>query len=72
MAFWESDQPIVPEKWGNARGEKELADEPWGQGHIHHTKRRVKDGNKTGPITYPENNREVLLKSRENLSRPVL
>jgi len=70
MALWESDQPIVPEKRGNARGGKELADEPLGQGYIHRTKRRVKDGNKTGPITYPENHREVLLKSqmRENLT----
>jgi len=69
-ALWESDQLIVPEKRGNARGGKGLADEPLGQGHIHRTKRRVKDGNKTGPITYPESHREVLLKSRmrENLT----
>ena len=67
--LWESDQFIVPEKRGNARGGKGLAVEPLGQGHIHRTKRRVKDGNKTGHITYPENDREVLLKSRmrENL-----
>ena len=67
--LWESDQFIVPEKRGNARGGKGLAVEPLGQGHIHRTKRRVKDGNKTGLITYPENGREVLLKSwmRENL-----
>jgi hypothetical protein len=40
-----------------------------GQGHIHRTKRQIKDGNKTGLITYPLNNRAVLLKSRmwENL-----
>jgi hypothetical protein len=40
-----------------------------GQGHIHRTKRRVKDGNKTGLITYPKSDRVVLLKSRmrENL-----
>ena len=68
-ALWESDQPIVPKKRGNARGGKGLAVEPLGQGYIHRTKRRVKDGNKTGPITYPENGGEVLLKSRmrENL-----
>ena len=67
--LWESDQFIVPLKRGNARGGKGLAVEPLGQGHIHRTKRRVKDGNKTGLITYPENDREVLLKSRmrENL-----
>jgi len=47
---------------GEARG-KGLAVEPLGQGHIHRTKRRVKDGNKTGHITYPENDRGVLLKS---------
>jgi hypothetical protein len=62
--LWESDQFIVPEKRGNACREKELAVEPLGQGHIHRTKRRVKGGNKTGLITYPENDREVLLKSR--------
>jgi len=69
MILWESDQLIVPKKRGNVRGGKGLADEPLGQGHINRTKRRVKDGNKTGLITYPENNREVLLKSRmrENL-----
>jgi len=41
----------------------------WGQGHIHRTKRRIKDGNKTGLITYPLKGRVVLLKSRmrENL-----
>ena len=67
--LWESDQFIVPEKRGNARGGKGLAVEPLGQGHIHRTKRRIKDGNKTGLITYPVNDREVLLKSRmrENL-----
>jgi hypothetical protein len=67
--LWESDQFIVPEKRGNARGGKGLALEPLGQGHIHRTKRRIKDGNKTGLITYPVNDREVLLKSRmrENL-----
>ena len=67
--LWESDQFIVPLKRGNARGGKGLAVEPLGQGHIHRTKRRIKDGNKTGLITYPENDREVLLKSRmrENL-----
>jgi hypothetical protein len=69
MTRWESDQLIVPLKRGNARGGKGLAVEPLGQGHIHRTKRRAKDGNKTGSITYPENDREVLLKSRmrENL-----
>jgi hypothetical protein len=40
-----------------------------GQGHIFCTQRQVKDGNKTGHITYPLKGREVLLKSRmrENL-----
>ncbi|NMX21806.1 hypothetical protein C5S30_05120 [ANME-1 cluster archaeon GoMg4] len=67
--FWESDQFIVPLKQGNARGGKELAEEPLGQGQIHRTKRRVKDGNKIGLITYLINDKEVLLKSRmrENL-----
>ena len=64
MTLWESDQFIVPLKRGNARRGKGLAVEPLGQGHIHRTKRRVKGGNKTGLITYPENDREVLLKSR--------
>jgi hypothetical protein len=68
-ALWESDQPIVPVKRGNARGRKGLAVEPFGQGHIHRTKRLVKDGNKTGIITYPLKVTVVLLKSRmrENL-----
>jgi len=69
-ALWESDQFIVPKKQGNACRGKGLAEEPVGQGHIHRTKRRVMDGNKTGPLTYLENYREVLLKSRmrENLT----
>jgi len=56
-------------KRGNTLGRKGLAVEPLGQGHIHRTKRQVKDGNKTGLITYQENDRVVLLKSRmrENL-----
>ena len=62
--LWESDQLIVPVKRGNACGGKGLAVEPLGRGHIHRTKRRVKDGNKTGLITYLENGREVFLKSR--------
>jgi hypothetical protein len=59
----------VPEKRGNARRWKGLAVEPLGQGHILCTMRQVKDGNKTGLVTYPVNDREVLLKSRmrENL-----
>jgi len=69
MTLWEPDQLIVPKKQGNACRGKGLAVEPLGQGHIHRTKRRVKDGNKTELITYPENDRVVLLKSRmrENL-----
>ena len=64
-----TDQFIVPKKQGNACGGKGLAVEPLGQGHIHHTKRRIKDGSKTGLITYPESERAILLKSRmrENL-----
>jgi hypothetical protein len=64
-----TDQFIVPEKRGNARGMKGLAVEPLGQGHFHRTKRRINDGNKTGHITYPLKGGEVLLKSqmRENL-----
>jgi hypothetical protein len=67
--LWESDQFIVPVKRGNARGGKGLTGEPLGQGHIFCTQRQVKDGNKTGLITYPESGRDVLLKSRmrENL-----
>jgi hypothetical protein len=67
--LWESDQLIVPVKRGNACGGKDLAVEPLGQGHIHRTKRQVRDGNKTGLITYPLNGGAVLLKSRmmENL-----
>jgi hypothetical protein len=58
-----------PKKQGNACREKGLPGGPLGQGHIHRTKRQVKDGNKTGLISYHENDREVLLKSRlrENL-----
>jgi len=60
--FWVSEQLIVPEKQGNAYGR--LAVELLRQGHIFRTKKLVKDGNKTGLITYLENNRAVLLKSR--------
>lgn len=42
-----TDQLMVTVKRGNARGGKGLAVEPLGQGHIHRTKRRVRDGNKT-------------------------
>ena len=60
---------MVPKKQGNALGGKGLVVEPLGRGHIHCTKRWVKDGNKTGLITYLENGRVVLLKRRlrENL-----
>jgi hypothetical protein len=68
MTLW-PNQFMVPAKRGNACGGKGLAVEPFGQGHIHRTKRRVNDGNKTGHITSPESDRAVLLKSRmrENL-----
>ncbi|OYT61523.1 hypothetical protein B6U67_05730 [Methanosarcinales archaeon ex4484_138] len=45
-----TDQFIVPLKRGNVCGGKGLAVEPLGHGHTHRTKRRVKDGNKTGLI----------------------
>jgi hypothetical protein len=51
-------------KRSNARGGKGLAVEPMGQGHIHRTKRWIKDCNKTLLITYPVNGGVVLLKSR--------
>jgi hypothetical protein len=54
-ALGESDQFMVPKKRGNACRGKGLAEEPVGQGHIHRTTRWVKDGNKTGLITYLEN-----------------
>lgn len=53
--LWGSDQLIVQEKQGKTHGVKGLAVESLGQGHIHRTKRWVKDGNKTGLITYPLN-----------------
>ena len=64
MAYWESDQPILPLKQGNACGGKGLTVEPLGQGHIFRTQMRVKDGNKTVLTTYLEKEGEVLLKSR--------
>jgi hypothetical protein len=64
MAYWESDQFIVPLKQGNACGGKGLTVEPLGQGHIFRTQMRVKGGNKTVLTTYPEKDGEVLLKSR--------
>ena len=54
----ESDQFIVPSKQGNAGGGKGLAGEPLGPGHIFRTQMQVKDGNKTGLITYLTNNGE--------------
>ncbi len=67
-ALWESDQPIVLRKQGNACGGKGLTGEPMEQGDILHTQRWIKDVNKTVFITCPID-REVLLKSRmrENL-----
>jgi hypothetical protein len=64
-----TDPLIVPVKRGNTLGGKGLAVGPLGQGHTHRTKRRAGDSNKTGLITYPENGRVVILKSRmrENL-----
>jgi hypothetical protein len=47
-------QLIVPKKRGNACGGKGLVVEPLGKGHVHSTKRRVKDGNRTGFINYLE------------------
>jgi len=64
MVYWESDQPILPLKQGNACGGEGLTVEPLGQGHIFRTQMRVKDGNKTVLTTYPEKDGEVLLKSR--------
>ena len=61
-APWESDQPIVPRKQGNACGGKGLERKPLGRGHILHTRRWVKDVNKTVSVTYRDD-REVLLKS---------
>ncbi len=58
MTLGESDQFIVPLKRDNAREGKGLAVEPLGQGHIFCTQRQVKDGNKTGLITYRVNDRE--------------
>nr|QNO41922.1 hypothetical protein KBJIOONF_00008 [Methanosarcinales archaeon ANME-2c ERB4] len=54
MAYWESDQPIVPLKQGNSCGGKGLTVEPLGQGHIFRTLMRVKDDNKTVLTTYPK------------------
>ena len=57
--LWGSDQFIVPSKQGNSCGGRGLAEEALRQGHIFHTQMRVKDGNKTGLITYLINDREV-------------
>ena len=54
MAYWESDQPVVPSKQGNSCGGKGLTVEPLGQGHIFRTLMRVKGDNKTVLTTYPE------------------
>nr|QNO45845.1 hypothetical protein CLCIFPGF_00002 [Methanosarcinales archaeon ANME-2c ERB4] len=54
MAYWESDQLILPLKQGNSCGGKGLTVEPLGQGHIFRTQMRVKDDNKTVPTTCSE------------------
>ncbi len=54
MAYWESDQPILPLKQGNSCGGKGLTVEPLGQGHIFRTLMRVKGDNKTVFTTYPK------------------
>jgi len=54
MAYWESDQLVVPLKQGNACGGKGLTVEPLGPGHIFRTQMRVKGGNKNVLTTYPE------------------
>ena len=59
-------------KRSNARRVKGLAVEPLGQGHIHSTKRRVKDGSNTGLITYRVNDRAVFLKSKDEGKLQVL
>jgi hypothetical protein len=56
-AFRESDQFVVPLKQGNSCGGKGLTDELLRQGYIFRTLMRVKDGNKTVLITYPEKKR---------------
>ncbi|KAF5416535.1 MAG: hypothetical protein C5S48_02520 [Candidatus Methanogaster sp.] len=53
------DQFIVPLKQGNSCRGKGLAEEALGQGHIFRTQMRVKDGNKTGLITYLINDGDV-------------
>jgi hypothetical protein len=63
MVLREADQPIIPEKQGNAYGGKELTGESLEQGHIVHTQRWVKNVNKTVFITY-YNDKEIPLKSR--------
>jgi len=47
MGPWQSEQPIVPVKLGNASGGKGLAREPWEWGHFLHTQRWIKEVNKT-------------------------
>lgn len=63
MALWESGQPIVPMKQGNAWGGKGLTGKSMEQGHILHTQRWIRDVNKTVSITYQDDG-EVLLKSQ--------
>jgi hypothetical protein len=66
---WESDQPIVPKKQGNACRGKGLAGGPLVWGHFLQTQNWVNEVNKTIPVTYLAEDGEVLLRSRmrENL-----
>lgn len=58
-ALRELDQFVVPKTQDSAcRGKG--AEEPFWQGHIFRTQRRIDDGNKTGLLTYSKNSRVVL------------
>jgi len=63
MVLWETDQPIIPEKQGNAYGGKDLTGGSLEQGHIVHTQRWVKNVNKTVFAIYYDH-KEISLKSQ--------
>lgn len=58
-ALRELDQ-FIKQKTQDSTCRGKGAEEPFWQGHIFRTQRRIDDGNKTGLLTYSKNSRVVL------------
>jgi hypothetical protein len=64
MASWESDQPVVVMKQGNACGAKGLAGEPWSRDTFSGLRTGPRKPTKLDSMAYLTEGEEVVLKSR--------